>query len=64
MHWLVIDIVAFVLVGMNTSDFLVVRFHFNGVFVRDGMKILYVEGREEISHVGLRSLSLSTLIAN
>lgn len=49
---------------MDSSNFLVVRFHYNGVFTHDGPKVRYAFGREEISHVGLRTLSLSMLLVN
>ena len=49
---------------MDPLDFLVVRFHFNGAFVRDGQILEYVGGREEIAHVEGRTLSLDSIIVN
>ena len=49
---------------MDPLDLFVVRFYFNGAFVREGQNMEYVGGSEEIAHVERRSLSLRTLILN
>ena len=46
---------------MGDSEVLVVRFHFNGVFVLDGSSVQYCNGDEGVSHIGKDKLSIPEL---
>ena len=46
---------------MGDSEVLVVRFHFNGVFVLDGSSVQYCNGDEGVSHIDKDKLSIPEL---
>ncbi|CAN6275265.1 unnamed protein product [Urochloa humidicola] len=46
---------------MGYSEVLVVRFHFNGVFVLDGSSVQYCNGDEGFSHIDKDKLSIPEL---
>jgi len=46
---------------MGDSEVLVVRFHFNGVFVLDGSSVQYCNGDEGVSHIDKDKLSIPQL---
>src|SRR5438132_1524654 len=48
-------------VGMDPTDYISIRFHFNGEFIKKGRSLHYVGGREEMSYVETEKLCMDEL---
>jgi hypothetical protein len=49
---------------MDPLEFLVVRFHFGGVFFNDGKKLRYLGGKEELSFIYRDKISLPEVMGH
>ncbi|XP_004953070.1 uncharacterized protein LOC101779108 [Setaria italica] len=49
---------------MDALSKLVVRFHFNGEFINDGMKVHYVGGRDAMSYINRDKVSLAAIVGH
>jgi alpha-galactosidase len=49
---------------MDVMDTLVVRFHFNGVFINSGNSVHYVDGRRAMSYIDRDKVSLPEIIGH